>query len=340
MVESIRSGGPDSFLFTAACTCRGCGSSSERELFPVDARFSVADCERCGLVATRPALSAEEMAGYYPAIYYGRRNRRFNPFFERLIPWFRDRRARSIERYVRSGRILDVGCGRGFLPAIMREHGWDAYGVELSPTAADHATRELGIPMFVGDFLDSPYPTGSFDVLVFWHVLEHLEDPVSCLRKAREILRPGGLLLVAVPNFESLQARFSRRHWFHLDVPRHYHHFRLSVLRRMLEENGFSVADVRHFNLEQNPYGWIQSLLNRIGFRNDFLYDLLKNRSARATGHPVREHPIQFLATLLALIFVVPVSFALFLVEAMIRRGGTVEIYARPRKPASGETAR
>jgi len=335
MVESIRSGMPDSVLFAAADICRGCGSSSESVLFSVDARFSVADCERCGLVATRPVLSSEEMAAYYPAAYYGRRNRRFNPLFERLIPWFRDRRARSIERYVRRGRILDVGCGRGFLPAIMQEHGWDAHGVELSPMAAEHATRELKIPIFVGDFLASPHPAGSFDVLVFWHVLEHLERPVSSLRKAREILKPGGLLLVAVPNFESLQARFSRQHWFHLDVPRHYHHFRLGVLRRMLEENGFSVIGVRHFNLEQNPYGWIQSLLNRIGFQNNFLYDLLKNRSARTSGHPVREHPIQFLATLLALVFVLPLSLVLFLVEAAIQRGGTVEVYARAEKLAS-----
>jgi hypothetical protein len=113
----------------------------------------------------------------------------------------------------------------------------------------------------------------------------------------------------------------------------------MSVLRRMLEENGFSISDVRHFNLEQNPYGWIQSLLNRMGFKKNFLYDLLKNRSARSTKHPVREHPIEFLATLLALVFVLPISFALFLVEALIGRGGTVEVYARARKPASGEAA-
>ncbi len=304
-------------------------------LFRVDERFSVVECEECRLAATRPALSAEEMPRYYPATYYGRRNRRFNPLFEKLIPLFRNRRARSIERFVPRGRILDVGCGRGFLPAIMQEQGWDAHGVELSPTAAEHATRELGLPIFVGDFLDSPYSAGSFDVVVFWHVLEHLEDPAAALRRAWEVSKPGGLVLVAVPNFESLQARFSRQHWFHLDVPRHYHHFRLSVLRRMLEENGFSIADVRHFNLEQNPYGWIQSLLNRIGFPHNFLYDVLKNRSARTRMHPVREHPIQSLAMLLSLVILVPASFILFLIEAMIQRGGTVEVYARAEKPTS-----
>lgn len=291
--------------------------------------FSVAECDRCGLVATQPVLSSDEVARYYPATYYGKRNRRFNPVFEKLIPFFRRRRAASIERYVPRGRILDVGCGRGFLAAVMRDHGWDAHGVEMSPTAAEHARHGLGIPVFVGDLLDSPYLPGSFDVLVFWHVLEHVADPLATLRKAREILKPGGLLLVAVPNFESLQARFSRRHWFHLDVPRHYHHFRVPVLERILGETGFTIADVRHFNLEQNPYGWIQSFLNRMWLPPNLLYDILKDPSARTRKHPFQEFPIRSAATLLALAPIVPISFALFLIEAMIRRGGTVEVYAR-----------
>jgi len=330
-LETIGAAPEDSAARLAGNLCRGCGSVNGRFLFPVDELFSVMECERCGLAATRPVLSDDEVAAYYPASYYGDRNRRFHPLLERLIPFFRRRRVRSIERYVREGRILDVGCGRGFLPAIMRDRGWDAQGVELSPTAAEHATHNLQIPVFIGDFLLSPFPPGSFDVLVFWHVLEHVADPVATIRRAREIIRPGGLMLVAVPNFESLQRRFAGRHWFHLDVPRHYHHFRLRVLARLLEENGFDVVDVRHFNLEQNPYGWIQSILNRAGFPNNFLYDLLKSPTARARPRPIREHPVSFLATLLSLVLVVPVSVALFLIEALLRRGGTVEVYARPR---------
>jgi 2-polyprenyl-3-methyl-5-hydroxy-6-metoxy-1,4-benzoquinol methylase len=104
--------------------------------------------------------------------------------------------------------------------------------------------------------------------VVLWHVLEHVPDPLATLERARQILRPGGLLVIAVPNFESLQARFSGRHWFHLDVPRHYHHFGLSILKRMLREAGFTISDVSHLSLEYNPYGWIQSILNRTGLRS------------------------------------------------------------------------
>ena len=185
------------------------------------------------------------------------------------------------------------------------------------------------MPVFVGDFLESPYPPGFFDVVVFWHVLEHVRDPVAALRKSRAILKPGGLLVVAVPNLESYQAGVPGRHWFHLDVPRHYHHFRLGVLRRILEENGFSVESVSHFSLEYNPYGWVQSILNRMGFQENLLYDTLKNESARTIKSPARSHPVQFFVMLLALIPVVPLGFALFLLEVLVRRGGTIELYAR-----------
>ncbi len=291
--------------------------------------FAVAECPACGLVSTSPALPASEIGRYYPETYYGKKNRRFNPVLEKLVVFFRLRRVREIERRAARGRVLDVGCGRGILPALMRTRGWDAHGVEISSTAARHAIEELGVPVFVGPLEESDYPEGFFDAVVIWHVLEHVQDPRAALAKARAILKPGGLLMVAVPNFDSLQAKAGGPVWFHLDVPRHYFHFRLRVLRKLLEEQGFTVEKVSHFSLEQNPYGWIQTLLNRLGIRANLLYDLLKRRGARSVGSPWRESPGQTLATLAALPLVVPLSFLLFLLEATIRRGGTVEVYAR-----------
>jgi len=314
---------------SAPGSCASCGGSSRRPLFKIDDKFSLVRCETCGLVATSPPVPPAEIGRYYPASYYGDNNRRFNALLEGLIPFFRNRRAVAIERFAPKGRILDVGCGRGILPALMRERGWDAHGLEFSETSARHARDVLGLPVFVGDFLLSPYAESSFDAVVLWHVLEHVPDPVATLVRAREILKPGGLLVIAVPNFESLQARFAGRHWFHLDVPRHYHHFGLALLKRLLTSNGFSILDVSHLSLEYNPYGWIQSLLNRLGFRSNLLYDMLKNPSARALRHPFRSAPLQSLLTLALLPVVVPVSFGLTLLEVLLRRGGTVEVYAR-----------
>lgn len=302
----------------------------------VDARFCLASCAACGLVSTAPVLGEEEILAFYPPAYFGRHNRRFNPLFEWLIRVFRARRARFIERHARRGRLLDVGCGRGLLPHLMRARGWEAEGIELSDTAAEHARNVLGVPVHVGRLEQSPHPAASFDVVVFWHVLEHLAQPRSALRRAHELLAPGGLIVVALPNYESLQARVGGRGWFHLDVPRHYHHFGLEVLRHLLTDEGFEVELVSHFVLEQNPYGWVQSLLNRLGFRPNFLYEILKSESARTEAHPIVSHPAQALLMLLALVGILPLSAVLFTVELLLRRGGTVEVYAR-RRPSPGE---
>jgi 2-polyprenyl-3-methyl-5-hydroxy-6-metoxy-1,4-benzoquinol methylase len=299
--------------------------------------FDISECLSCGLVSTNPALSSSEIESHYPESYYGEKNRRFHPVLESLIRVFRSRRCRAIEAFARKGRIVDVGCGRGVLLGLMRERGWDVLGVEVSERAAHHAREVLGLSVWVGEFAESPLQPASVDAVVIWHVLEHLSDPAATLDKAAVVLRPAGLLVVAVPNFDSWQAAFSGRRWFHLDVPRHYHHFRLRVLLRLLEERGFSVEAVRHFSMEQNPYGWIQSLLNRLGFRFNHLYDVLKNESARSVPHPVREYPIQSALMFLALPAVVAVSGLLFILEVAARRGGTVEIYARRRPSLPGE---
>lgn len=313
----------------AEAACALCGGDTAPFL-PVDDRFGLVRCAACGHVATSPQLAPEAVTAWYPPEYYGRKNRRFNALFERLVVVFRERRARLVTREARKGRALDVGCGRGLLPALLRRHGWDTCGIELSDTAAERA-RSIGIPVFVGPIEQAPWADGSFEAVVFWHVLEHLRDPRSAVRRAAALLSPGGLLLVAVPNFESLQARVGSRGWFHLDVPRHYHHFGLRALRRLLEEEGFDVEHVSHFALEQNPYGWVQSLLNRLGFRRNLLYEMLKHESARSGPHPAREFPVQALLTPIALVPILPLSALLFAVELFLRRGGTIEVCARRR---------
>lgn len=283
-------------------------------------------CPDCGFGWTDPAPGDHEIGRWYPAAYYGRENVRFNPWMEALTRWFRRRRAGEIARRTPSGRVLDVGCGRGLVLGTLKGMGYETHGVERSEEAAWHARHRMGATMHVGDFMTVELEPGSFDAIVLWHSLEHLRKPVDAIRRARALLRTGGLLAVAVPNSDSLQAKAYGASWFHLDVPRHYVHFGTRALGTLLAQSGFRTETISHLGLEQNPYGGLQSAYNALGFEWNLLYTILKSPTARATS--IRAHPIQAALTLALLPPLLPVSLALSLIETAMRRGGTIEVYA------------
>ncbi|MFA5139676.1 MAG: class I SAM-dependent methyltransferase [Elusimicrobiota bacterium] len=311
--------------------CPFCGGSQVGWRFfakglPPGARpFELLSCGSCGLGWTSPALPEHEMAPWYPPAYYGRENVRFHWSLESLVRLFRRRRALAVSRRCRLGPVLDVGCGRGILLSHLRELGYEPYGVEISEHAAWNA-RNRGAKVHVGSFMTAPYGAEQFHAVIFWHVLEHMGNPFAALRHAHALLKKGGLLAVAVPNLDSLQARFSGRNWFHLDIPRHYYHFSRRSLEAALRKSGFRPVETAHFSFEQNPYGWLQSLFNALGFRFNFLYDILKNRSSRTT--PLRRHPFQALLIAALLPALVPLAVLLTVLEAALQCGGTIEMYA------------
>lgn len=307
--------------------CPVCGSEKFETVFPaLEPGFSVQRCGLCGLGRTWPQVPGSEIGRWYPETYYGKENVRFNPLFELLTRLFRRRRASVVYKRVPRGPVLDVGCGRGLLLNYLKELGYEAHGMEFSDAAAWHARNVLGLDVRTGDFLTSTHEKDRYYAVILWHSLEHLTRPVEAVTRARELLKTGGLLAIAVPNFDSFQARLFGRCWFHLDVPRHYWHFSVKALEAVLMRHHFKIVKTDHFSFEQNPYGWVQSMFNSLGFEPNFLYSILKDRSART--HEILHHPLQAVLTLVLLPFVIFVSLTLTLLETAFRSGGTIEIYA------------
>jgi SAM-dependent methyltransferase len=234
------------------------------------------------------------------------------------------------------GKVLDIGCGRGLTLHALEQLGWQTRGCELSETSSRHAREVLGLDVACEGFRSELYADGEFDAVILWHVYEHLIDPRIVLRQLRRILRPGGVLALAVPNSDSWQAKLTKYGWFHLDLPRHYSHFAAPWLRQRFLECGFRPIDEFHGSFEQNPYGWIQSLLNAVGLRHNLLYDILRRASARTTKSPWREVPVQSLLSVLGMIVLLPFSLAMLVPERLLKRGGTVEFYA-VREPGAIE---
>lgn len=245
--------------------------------------FEVSRCADCGLARTRPPPDPSRMAAYYPAAYYGAPDaRRFPAVVEVLQRLLYGARARAVERLAGApGRVLDVGCGRGFLLDAFRRRGWSVQGTELDERSAEHARKVLGIPVQIGSPGSWPWPGGHFDAITLWHVLEHLEEPAEMLERARRLLRPGGVLMAGVPNFGSPEARLSRERWFHLDVPRHAVHLTAEWLAGALEAAGLDVRRQSFFAPEFDVFSFVQSVENRLGLRQNLLYDVLRGRGAK-----------------------------------------------------------
>lgn len=152
------------------------------------------------------------------------------------------------------GRILDVGCGLGHLLSGVPEE-WEKHGVEVSQTAAKHAAQYGSIR--ASDLRRASYPSDHFDVVVSYHVMEHMLDPVAELSEMTRVLRPGGHLVLGVPNFDSACARRFGPRYRMLHDPTHISLFSESSLRQMLMDEGLEVLRVdfpyfntRHFNTE------------------------------------------------------------------------------------------
>jgi len=190
-----------------------------------------------------------------------------------VIRSFRDGLA-WIGQYRSSGRLLDVGPGTGiFLSLAKTEAGWSPYGIDICPASADKAGQEFDIELDVGDFLRHPYESASFDALAMLDVLEHTVDPAANLARAFELLAPGGILYIAVPNRHSLMTLLLDR-WIRAGLPGsgffmerlyvepHVYYFTPNALRRALESVGFDIVGLKGGDVHLGRYrlSWLMRL--------------------------------------------------------------------------------
>jgi len=161
------------------------------------------------------------------------------------------------------GRLLDVGCGTGEWLSDMRGRRWDVEGVEPDQEAVQVA-RSLGLEVHQGSVEQQAFPDGGFQAVTLCHVIEHVPDPRATIAECHRILAPGGRLVVATPNSDSLSRRFFGRHWRGLEPPRHLSIFTMQSLSRLLQDVGFERVDTHPQRAYQVLY---ESHLLRKGIR-------------------------------------------------------------------------
>jgi len=210
----------------------------------------VVQCRQCGLAFVNPRPRFEEMGKYYPPDYYQKEfveNReRHQKRYAREARYLREIEERGGPR-----RLLDVGCANGDFPRFMAARGWSVEGEEVSQSASP--IRDFVV--YSQPFPDIPVEMPTYDAVTAWAVLEHVHHPMAYFQKAAKVLKPGGIFVFLVPNFDSLASR----HLFGEDIPRHLFFFTRETVKQYLQKTGFRL--VRESNrgriFRMEPENWL-----------------------------------------------------------------------------------
>jgi SAM-dependent methyltransferase len=230
--------------------CYLCGEWKYRVLHE-KAPFKAVKCPSCGLVYITPRLLSSSIMELYGPTYWKSDRAKDYGYTDYLTdaPLYLNTyrmRSRVIDAYKREpGRVLDVGCAAGFFLKVMDEKGWETQGIEISDDVAEYARKELGLEgVLTGDTsLLAVMPRNYFDVISFWDVVEHLEDPRAALRAAHSLLKDDGILIVETQNVESAFAHLLGKNWQHYKHEEHLYHFSPRTIRMLLDQAGYHVVE-------------------------------------------------------------------------------------------------
>ena len=274
-------------------------------------------CGRCGVATTSPWPSDAQLGEAY-ADWYRPANGRFSGLGDKLLRRSRSALADRLHRVLPRGPVLDVGAGDGTLVRAFVRHGREAVGVDPYASANHPHVRDVELAEM----------DGNWSAVIFWHSLEHLREPVRALRHAATLAAPGGVLVVAVPNAASLQARTFGDRWLHLDVPRHLVHISPPALVSAIEAAGFRVIRVSYLRGGQVVFGWLHGLVGKFFPGHPDLYDAIRRSEARQAA----QSPLFRLYTLAAAVITLPAALVATGFEVAARAGGTIYVEAR-REP-------
>jgi len=298
-------------------TCRICNNEQFTVLlagFKTDSGdvYSLKECMSCSFVTIEPLPSSDKLKACYDKDYWqedlSKPKSATNLFYR-----FRMRSVvQKIKGHVPSGgKILDWGAGDGKLMTLLGEAGYDCRGIDVYKEESDdkrlaNATIE-----------STDFDNESFDAITCFHVLEHLRDPVNSVKRAFELLRKGGVLIIEVPNIDSLGFQIFKKRWQPLEIPTHLNHFSLKSLRMMFSSlEGVRIIDESFFSHRVSPSSIVLSLFPGL------------------TPKKIRRHhggkcPIHLLGLYLMLQLI---TYPLAIIESAIKKGAVVRIFAKKTK--------
>jgi len=233
--------------------CPVCGSDifdpfiSGTDYFLTGEKFEIVKCNSCGFRFTNPRPKAEELGKYYESAEYishsDTRKGLFAAVYQQVRKYTLGRKLAMISNFQQKGEILDIGCATGQFLNYMSDHGWKTTGIEPDEKTRARAISEYGLQVFPEEKLNS-FNKASFDVVTMWHVLEHVADLKGRMKQIKNLLKPQGTLIIAVPNSDAYDAKKYGEFWAGYDLPRHLYHFTKSDVKLLVEKFGFTIVNI------------------------------------------------------------------------------------------------
>jgi len=239
--------------------------------------------EKLQMLKTYPQPTPDKLGAYYESDDYISHTDGKRSLFEKLYHIVKQKALRDKIKLIEGfqpgkGNILDIGAGTGDFLVMAKSKGWEIVGLEPSPKAKASAQAK-GV-IFLEEL--SQMPDRSADIITMWHVLEHVPDVENQIAELKLILKPGGTIIIAVPNFKSYDAQYYGKHWAAYDVPRHLWHFSKTSIKLLFGKQGMELIKVLPMKFDS----FYVSLLSekyktgKMNFINGFFTGLRSNLKA------------------------------------------------------------
>lgn len=240
--------------------------------------------ETLDMLITHPQPSLDNLGKYYESEDYISHTDNKRSLFEKLYHFIKSIALKNKLNLINSlqlnkGKILDIGAGTGEFLSVAKNDGWQTIGVEPSDRAKEIA-KNKGVS-FVEETTE--LENHSFDVISMWHVLEHVPDLDKQIKELKRLLKPTGTLIIAVPNFNSFDAKHYGKFWAAYDVPIHFWHFSKTAIKLLFEKEGMKLEKVLPMKFDS----FYVSLLSekyesgKMNFVSAFLVGLQSNWKAK-----------------------------------------------------------
>lgn len=300
--------------------------------YSVEQSFPIFICSECGYGKTEDIQQKTD--SLYVGGCYDEKEKQWHKFIRPLISVLEHGKLRYLVSDKMAGkRLLEIGCGKGRFLEAAKESGFQIYGIEPSPRSFSFASARLGSSVApigleeIDKVLEFP---GEYNFVMLWHVLEHLNDPGAVLTQIKGLLAGNGRVVIAVPNFSSFQANLGKADWYHLDPPRHVHHFTPDSLRILADEKGFEIEKIFFNSFYQNFVGEIITMVNKVLLGKNVVFNGLRLNRDYMNRFGLWGAWVMFaLGLIMSLFIALPVLIFTFF-NQLIGRSGTMVVIMKP----------